>query len=160
MRYYECDKLSSRERDKLERKGLYCYDLRLSDDGSYIATIEKNVIVNNCGSIITDREIEFKDFYDFVDYDDFVSNNDYVEMFELLNKRNYCDNTIKIRKIGVDSWERPVYKDEKGRIYKDINLGIGKIDLYSVINNSIYGEPFTKITGVFKIIPKREIYER
>ena len=81
-------------------------------------------------------------------------------MDELLGKTNYYDDVLKLREIGVDDWERPIYKDEKGRIYKDINLGKGKLDLYSVINNSLLGEPLEKITNIVKILPKRNALER
>lgn len=40
-------------------KGLYCYDLRHSDDGDCFATIEPKVTVNHGGSIITDEPIDF-----------------------------------------------------------------------------------------------------
>ena len=40
-------------------KGLYCYDLRTSDDGERFATIEPNVTVNHGGSIVTCDPLDF-----------------------------------------------------------------------------------------------------
>lgn len=42
-------------------KGLYCYDLRHSDDGCMFATIEPNVKVNHAGTVITDEPMDFGD---------------------------------------------------------------------------------------------------
>lgn len=74
------------EKEEIERTGLYCYDLRHSDDGAEIATIEKNVLVNRIGSIITDQEILFGDKYpnNYIDYDEFVENNENVSKIEEL----------------------------------------------------------------------------
>ncbi len=43
--------------------------------------------------------------------------------------------------IGVDSWGRPVYKDESGRLWKDVNLGRGVAALHSASGNEFEGEP-------------------
>ena len=40
MNFYIIDYLPFEERKKYEKLGLYCYDLRSSDDGSEIANIE------------------------------------------------------------------------------------------------------------------------
>ena len=40
-------------------KGLYCYDLRTSDDGERFATIEPKVTVNHGGSIVTCDPLDF-----------------------------------------------------------------------------------------------------
>ena len=38
-------------------EGIYAYDIRHSDDGDEFATIQKKVIVNHAGTIITKEEI-------------------------------------------------------------------------------------------------------
>ena len=53
---------TNEEKQKLEEMGLYCYDLRDSDDGRDIASIEKRVIVNRIGAMITNKE-KNQDFY-------------------------------------------------------------------------------------------------
>lgn len=40
-------------------KGLYCYDIRHSDNGCGFATVEPKVTVNHGGSVITDEPIDF-----------------------------------------------------------------------------------------------------
>ena len=43
MKYLVTHILSNEERKQYENKGLYCYDLRDSDFGNYIASIEKRI---------------------------------------------------------------------------------------------------------------------
>lgn len=59
---------------------------------------------------------------------------------------------IKLFYIGTDDWDRPVYKDETGKIWKDINLGNGTPHLHSSSNNGFDGEPDMPIKGEFEII--------
>lgn len=42
-------------------EGLYCYDLRHSDDGDRFCSVEPNVAVNHGGSVITDIPLDFGD---------------------------------------------------------------------------------------------------
>ena len=91
MKYLVTHILSNEERQNYESKGLYCYDLRDSDDGKDIATIEKRVIVNRVGSMITNKEIKLGDRKttdDFwVDYNTFTEKNKSVDTIEeLLSK--------------------------------------------------------------------------
>lgn len=258
MKYLVTSYKDNAEKQKIESKGLYCYDLRHSDEGGEIATIEKSVLVNRIGSIITDEELKFgnKKYYNnFIDFEEFASRNKQVDTIEELqdtpkekvnenshkiingysihkegtwcevtknghhvfdgnveknmtpeqiyqevmkevvfsikgkkvlsydfinefegerestikslaeeNKCNEKDIEVTIRKpdlnqkvlrvksIGVDEkWSMPVYKDEKGTIYKDTNLGKGKIKLCTSVNNEFYGEPFIPIKEDVKI---------
>lgn len=51
------------------------------------------------------------------------------------------DNIRTMELLGVDDWDRPVYKCvETGNLYKDITLGSENPELYSC-NNDFYGEP-------------------
>lgn len=90
MKYYVTDTLSNEERKDYKSKGLYCYDLRDSDYDNDIASIERRVIVNNIGSMITNKEIKMGDKYpyDFVDYNEFVKKNKSVDTIEELLKKN------------------------------------------------------------------------
>ena len=54
--------------------------------------------------------------------------------------------------IGIDYWDRPVYQDESGEIWKDVNLGCGKPYLHNATNNTFDGEPEMPIQGEFEII--------
>jgi hypothetical protein len=58
----------------------------------------------------------------------------------------------KLKFIGTDSWDRPVYRDESGKLWKDTNLGDGEISLSSACNNEFDGEPDMPIRGEFEIV--------
>lgn len=68
-----------------------------------------------------------------------------------IRKPNLSEKVLNIKFIGIDNWDRPVYKDENGRILKDTNLGIGEIALCTSSNNSFYGEPDTPINEDTKV---------
>lgn len=53
--------------------------------------------------------------------------------------------------IGIDSWDRPVYRDQDGRLWKDILLGQFAPDLHSVSGNTFDGEPESRIEEDFHI---------
>lgn len=104
MNYCITHILSNKERKDLTNKGFYCYDLRESDDGEKISTIEKSVLVNRVYSLVSDEEIpnESKmknDFY--VDYDNFLINNNEVDSLDDLLKKqeefykDICTSYIK-----------------------------------------------------------------
>ena len=59
----------------------------------------------------------------------------------------------KLEFDGVDSWDRPVYKDEEGRYWKDVNLGNGSPDLHrSSPSDDFEGEPDYRIKGEYILI--------
>ena len=67
--------------------------------------------------------------------------------------------TLELKRIGVDDWSRPVYKDNNGKLWKDINCDFWKkncdrypIDLCSAYNNEFYGEPDSPIRNPYIII--------
>jgi len=62
----------------------------------------------------------------------------------------------KLKFIGVDDWSRPVYKDNKGKLWKDLNLGKGVLDLHSSSGNDFDGEPDYPISGEYEVIKKME----
>lgn len=51
--------------------------------------------------------------------------------------------------IGYDGWDRPVYKDETGQLWKDINLGQGEPYLHDA--DDFDGEPGFPIEEKFII---------
>lgn len=83
MKFLIVDYKDKQEKEDIQKQGLYCYDLRHSDDGAEIATIEKRVLVNRIGSIITNNELIF-DNNDFMDFEEFVLENLQVETIEEL----------------------------------------------------------------------------
>lgn len=91
MKYLIKD-INKNEKDRLEKMGLYCYDLRESDMGDEVANIEKNVFINKVGNMITNEKIEFeKSPNDFVNYFDFCMKNEQVDKIEDLLVRNKLD---------------------------------------------------------------------
>lgn len=64
--------------------------MRDSDFGNDIASIEKRVLVNRIGSMITNKEIKLGTTMsdDYVDYNTFVSNNKSVDKIEDLLTKN------------------------------------------------------------------------
>ena len=62
----------------------------------------------------------------------------------------------KLHFIGVDGWDRPVYRDESGRLWKDVNLGDGTPYLHSAVDNDFDGEPDMPIRGEYKILEQEE----
>ena len=59
---------------------------------------------------------------------------------------------LKLKFIGIDDWDRPVYKDNKGRLWKDANLGNGIPYLHRSVNNDFEGEPDYPISDEYEII--------
>ena len=56
---------------------------------------------------------------------------------------------ITIKFLGTDSWNRPVYEDENGKMFKDTNLGKGNMALCTVYGG-FEGEPDTPIQYIKK----------
>ena len=68
-------------------------------------------------------------------------------------KREYegkKEEILNIKYIGIDQWDRPVYVDEKGIFYKDINLANGELALFTTANNNFYGEPDVQLDDEIK----------
>ena len=62
----------------------------------------------------------------------------------------------KLKYIGIDAWDRPVYKDESGILWKDVNLGSTELYLHNSSNNEFDGEPDMPIKETFEIIADKE----
>ena len=137
MKYLVTSYKDTKEKAEIQKQGLYCYDLRDSDDGTGIATIEKFVFVNKVGSIITDEKIELeKD--DFIDYDFFESVNESVGTIEELlsskiPKRRQLDNNMYVIDIGYRN-EEPIALVERTTKYgKEYIIGFN----YEIKDNKI-----------------------
>lgn len=69
----------------------------------------------------------------------------------------------KLQFVGIDDWDRPVYKDEDGTLWKDINLGSGTPYFHSSSDGTFDGEPDMPMTGDYEIIketkPPRNRYK-
>ena len=110
MKYLIKD-VDKNEKEELERKGLYCYDLRESDMGDEIANIEKSVFVNKVSNMITNEKIEFgKSPNDFVNYFDFCMKNKQVDKIDDLLSIDKLD----ITKIISETKELLINNEEYG----------------------------------------------
>lgn len=91
MKYLVTSYKDNAEKQEIESKGLYCYDLRHSDEGGEIATIEKSVLVNRIGSIITDKELKFGNKYynNFIDFEEFSARNTEVYTIVYLSSEKW-----------------------------------------------------------------------
>ena len=90
MKYLVTGHLDKNEKEEIEKKGLYCYDLRLSDLGDEIANIERSVLVNKVGNMITNEKLDFeKSPNDFINYMDFILKHEQVNSIdEMLPSKN------------------------------------------------------------------------
>lgn len=43
--------------------------------------------------------------------------------------------------VQIDYWHRPTYKDNRGKLFADINCGDGEVDLHTLCFNEMDGEP-------------------
>ena len=88
MKFLIKDSIDIKEKEDLEKMGLYCYDLRESDTGDEIANVEKKAFVNKVGNMITNEKIDFEKIQNgFVNYFDFGMKNEQVHSIdELLSK--------------------------------------------------------------------------
>jgi len=64
----------------------------------------------------------------------------------------FKNGKMKLAFIGIDSWDRLVYKDENGGLWKDVTLGSDSPELYSACNNDFDGEPDMPITKEWEIV--------
>ena len=55
---------------------------------------------------------------------------------------------IELTFIGIDSWNRPVYEDQNGKLWKDVTLGSDTPELYSACNNDFDDEPDLPIAKI------------
>lgn len=68
---------------------------------------------------------------------------------------------LVMKYLGDDFWSLPVYQDQFGYLWKDIELGEStEPSLYSVTNNEIDGEPDKPIKKKFILQTRKEFVSR
>jgi len=79
-----------------------------------------------------------------------------VEYQQINHNTMKTNENLQLKRLGTDDWGRPVYEDQNGKLWKDINLdGFGKnlpIDLYSSQGNTFDGEPLSPIKQEYEIL--------
>ena len=88
----------------------------------------------------------------------------YAEL-EKAHNRNYKKKLV-LSYIGLDSWKRPVYKDETNRLFVDVdNRKHRKPEICTKYNNEFDGEPDTPIEYIqrcedieIEFLPERIIH--
>ncbi|MCA5014581.1 MULTISPECIES: hypothetical protein [unclassified Enterococcus] len=64
--------------------------------------------------------------------------------------------TIEMKFIGIDDNGRPVYEDNHGKLYKDVDYDENsEPKIYSVNENFFEGEPDIPIKKIVSFIPER-----
>lgn len=141
MKYLVTSHKDAKGKAEIHKQGLYCYDLRDSDDGTGIATIEEFVFVNRVGSIITNEKIEFqKD--DFIDYDFFEKVNENVGTIEELltsktkNKTRQLDDNMYVIDVGYRNKEPIALVQKTTKYGKEYIIGFN----YEITDNKIQWE--------------------
>ena len=74
--------------------------------------------------------------------------------------------TLHLRYLGRDSWDRPVYRDDEGILWKDVDPRAGRrATLCTSVGNEFDGEPdagmedFEKYRDVAVIfVPERDVW--
>lgn len=70
-----------------------------------------------------------------------------------MSTQNNGDTKLRLTYVGDDSWSRPVYQDQHGHLWKDIDLGDSEQpNLTSATNNEFEGEPNLPIDCEFIIL--------
>ena len=64
---------------------------------------------------------------------------------------------LTLKFIGIDSWDRPVYRDQSNRLWKDVTLGSVRPDLCSASGNEFEGEPDEPIRITSTILPDKYV---
>ena len=61
--------------------------------------------------------------------------------------------------VGMDAWDRPVYKCEDGVYIKDVNPRAGfDPELCTCANNDPDGEPDTHVNNEITLLPSRVVW--
>ena len=110
MKYLITNHKSNDEKQEIQKQGLFCYDLRHGDDGE-ICTIERGVLVNRAGSIITNEELSFGNTIttDMIYFDEFCEKN--IEVY----------NMVDLKETSIDERDWELANDNIKKVLKEID---------------------------------------
>ena len=67
---------------------------------------------------------------------------------------------MTLKYLGMDSWDRPVYEDEKGVLVKDVDPRSWRAPhLTTSLNNEFDGEPDCPYHGEVSFFPERKVWK-
>ena len=116
--------------------------------GDYMGVIDDDNYDNPNESLVQILQIDGKDILETISLKkDNLENNiiQYIQSNYMFKKMQ-----LDIKLIGYDDWERPVYRDKNGNLYKDINLSKDSMLLYTTYNNTFYGEPCGRVADNYE----------
>lgn len=71
-----------------------------------------------------------------------------------MSEQRQATSPLILEYIGIDDSARPMYKDQFGKLWKDIDLGnTATPSLYSVTGNDVDGEPLSPIKQEYRFSP-------
>jgi len=116
--------------------------------GDYMGIIDEDNYDNPNESLVQILQIEGKDILETISLKKENLENNIIQYIQ----SNYMFKKMQldIKLIGYDDWERPVYRDKNGNLYKDINLSKDSMLLYTTYNNTFYGEPFGRVADNYE----------
>ena len=118
-------------KDGMQKYLKYCKENNITKEylDNQLKIAIPNVNTPDITKFYNDKELKFKEDYNF----------------------KVKQEILKIKLVGIDNWDRPVYKDYKGTFYKDVNLGTGNLALYTSSGNKFEGEPDYPLSNNTKI---------
>ena len=117
--------------------------------GDYMGIIDEDNYDNPNESLVQILQIEGKDILETISLKKENLENNIIQYIQ--SNYMFKQNQLDIKLIGYDDWERPVYRDKNGNLYKDINLSKDSMLLYTTYNNTFYGEPVGKVADNYEI---------
>lgn len=116
--------------------------------GDYMGIIDEDNYDNPNESLVQILQIEGKDILETISLKKENLENNIIQYIQ--SNYMFKQNQLDIKLIGYDDWERPVYRDKNGNLYKDINLSKDSMLLYTTYNNTFYGEPFGRVADNYE----------
>lgn len=84
-----------------------------------------------------------------------LTKKEFLKSYSYLNENDYNATKMRVEQsrileltyAGIDSWDRPIYKNKRGVLFKDTALGKGnnlRKSLFTSTKNSFDGEPLAR----------------
>ena len=111
----------------------------------------------NCSDVYTEEQFANSSMAKSGNFDRFCQEKIFMQ----------SKKVVTLRHIGRDSWSRPVYKQEDGTLWKDVDPSEGSdLKLCTSINNAFDGEPCDPMyvmkrfeDAEIRLLPRRDTWE-